>query len=341
MLERADHAARAESDSIRQVSATYADARRRILVANSDGLLVEDDRGAHPLRRELRRRRRHRHADRHRGARAHASASRSSTRSTPRRSPAPPPSARSRCCGPVPRRAGKLPVVLKRGAGGVLFHEACGHGLEADLVEKDASVFRGPRRRAGRVAARHAGRRRHLRARVGHVRDRRRRRARAAQRAHRGRRAHRLHVGPRARPQGRSREQRQRPARDVPAPADGAHDEHVPARRATTTPTTIIRDTPYGLYCVALGGGQVEHRDRRLRVRHHRGVHDRERRDHRAGARRAAHRQRARDAAARRRGRQRLRHLGRHVRQGRPGRAGLVGAADAAGRRADRRRHRR
>ena len=44
VLERADHAARAESDSIRQVSATYADARRRVLVANSDGLLVEDDR---------------------------------------------------------------------------------------------------------------------------------------------------------------------------------------------------------------------------------------------------------------------------------------------------------
>jgi TldD protein len=33
--------------------------------------------------------------------------------------------------------------VLRKGAGGVLFHEACGHGLEYDLVMKDASVFRG------------------------------------------------------------------------------------------------------------------------------------------------------------------------------------------------------
>jgi TldD protein len=43
----------------------------------------------------------------------------------------------------VPAPTGKIPVVLRRGAGGVLFHEACGHGLEADHILKDASVFKG------------------------------------------------------------------------------------------------------------------------------------------------------------------------------------------------------
>lgn len=39
--------------------------------------------------------------------------------------------------------AGELPVVIGPAFGGVIFHEACGHGLEADAVMKDASVFKG------------------------------------------------------------------------------------------------------------------------------------------------------------------------------------------------------
>jgi TldD protein len=142
LLERADDAARAEGDAIRQVSASYADSRRRILVANSDGLLTGDDQvrtrffvqcvavadtGMQTAMEapgltvgfEL-------FDDVEPEDVARTSARRALTMLRAR--PAP---------------TGKLPVVLKRGAGGVLFHEACGHGLEADLVAKDASVFRG------------------------------------------------------------------------------------------------------------------------------------------------------------------------------------------------------
>jgi TldD protein len=43
-----------------------------------------------------------------------------------------------------------MPVVVGNGFGGVLLHEAIGHGLEADAIQKDASVYKG---RVGKMLA--------------------------------------------------------------------------------------------------------------------------------------------------------------------------------------------
>jgi len=39
--------------------------------------------------------------------------------------------------------SGRMPVIIDNGFGGVIFHEACGHGLEASSVAKGLSVFAG------------------------------------------------------------------------------------------------------------------------------------------------------------------------------------------------------
>ena len=142
LLLRADDAARSEGGAVRQVSVGYGDSRRRILVANSDGLLAEDDvvrtrffvstvahgdtgmqTGYEGVARTM-------------GFEvfdevdveglARAAARRALAKLDAR--PAP---------------SGVVPVVIGAGRGAVLFHEACGHGLEADAIEKQASVYHG------------------------------------------------------------------------------------------------------------------------------------------------------------------------------------------------------
>ena len=226
LLKRADSAARAAGASIVQVSAAYGDSRRRILVANSDGLLAEDDQVktlfrvsavasgdtgmqtgyesvGHTVGFEL--------FDRYDVEElARKAAERALLKLRAR--PAP---------------SGRLPVVIKSGGGGVLFHEACGHGLEADLVAKSASVFRG---KSGELVASPLvtlvddGT---MGGEWGAIAHRRRGSRRAAQRPDRRRRPHRLHVGLPARAQGGPRLVGQRSPPELPAPPDGAHDQHV------------------------------------------------------------------------------------------------------------------
>jgi TldD protein len=142
LLRRADDAARSEGSSVRQVSATYADSRRRILVANSEGLLAEDDQvrtrffvqavalGDTGMQTGFEGPGRTVGFEFYDEFPVEETAKAAARRAVNMLKARPAPS-------------GKLPVVLRKGAGGVLFHEACGHGLEADLVGRDASVFRG------------------------------------------------------------------------------------------------------------------------------------------------------------------------------------------------------
>ncbi|HXQ90578.1 MAG TPA: TldD/PmbA family protein [Acidimicrobiales bacterium] len=142
LLVRADEAARASGGAISQVSASYGDGRRRIQVANSDGTLVSDDQvrsrfsvscvavgdtgmqtgyesSAFTVGFEL--------FDTVDVREVAATAARRALVKLTAR-PAP---------------SGEVPLILESGSGGILFHEACGHGLEADHIAKDASVYVG------------------------------------------------------------------------------------------------------------------------------------------------------------------------------------------------------
>jgi TldD protein len=141
-LREVDDVARSLSHEVRQVVASYGDSLQRVLVATSDGRWVEEER---PRVRLV----------------AQVVAARDGNIQTGFHGPAglagvelfdahPPAGtaevAAKRAIAMLdarPAPAGEMPVVLAPGMGGVLFHEAVGHPLEADAVDKEASVYRG------------------------------------------------------------------------------------------------------------------------------------------------------------------------------------------------------
>lgn len=255
LLRVADASARSEGGAIRSVTASYADSHRRILVANSDGLLTDDDQ----VRTRF-------------GVQSVAVADTGMqtgyeapgrtlgfeyfdefdvaeiARTSARRAIA--------MLDARPAPSGEHTVVLARGAGAVLFHEACGHGLEADLVQRAASVFDGKvgervasplvtliddatyAREWGTFAVDDEGRpaQRNVLIEDGVLNDF-------------------MWDYLRARKEGRA------------STGNGRREshQHLPMVRMTNTyltpgdtdPEDIVRDTEHGIFCVQLGGGQV------------------------------------------------------------------------------------
>jgi TldD protein len=141
MLRECDERARAASSDVSQVSANYNEDRRELQIANSEGLFVADDRTRVRIGVQVVAQRGDRVETGSESLAGHAgfelfegdfaaiadeAAGRALTMLDAR--PAP---------------AGPTTVVVGNGFGGVLFHEATGHGLEADAVQKRASVYAG------------------------------------------------------------------------------------------------------------------------------------------------------------------------------------------------------
>ncbi len=238
--------------------------------------------------------------------------------------------------------AGAMTVVLGPGWPGVLLHEAIGHGLEGDFNRKKTSAFA---ELMGQAVASPlctvvddgtmANRRGSL-----NVDDEGTPTGRTVL-IEKGILA-RLPAGSAERAADGHGADRQRPARELRAHPDAAHDQHVHAGRrdATGGDHPLGGPRPLRRLLRRRAGG---HHERQVRVLRHRGVPHRGWTADASGEGRDPHRQRPRRAQAHQHGGHRpaTRRRHRHVRQGRAIGAGRGRAADGPHRRPDRRRDRR
>ncbi len=142
LLHLADDTARALSKDIRQVVVVYGESRQRVWVAGSHGLLSHDERTRVMFGITVMAERDGLIQIGH-DTLAHHGGFELLDDAAVARLAADVGERALVLLGSAPAPAGRMPVVLGNGFGGVLFHEACGHGLEADYVLKKSSVWEG------------------------------------------------------------------------------------------------------------------------------------------------------------------------------------------------------
>jgi TldD protein len=141
-LRQVDDAARSFSPEVSQVVGMYGDSLQRVLIATSDGRWVEESRPRIRLVAQVVAAR-----DGNLQTGFHGPAACSGVEFVDRHPPRETAEVAARravtMLDSIPAPAGEMTVVLGPGMGGVLFHEAVGHPLESDAVDKEASVYRG------------------------------------------------------------------------------------------------------------------------------------------------------------------------------------------------------
>ncbi|MGL5356323.1 MAG: TldD/PmbA family protein [Cetobacterium sp.] len=142
VMKEAYEAAKSYDECISQVRISYGDSTQNILVANSEGVLAEDSRtrsrlGIESIASDMN--------DMQTGSYRPGAAKgfeffkeidvKEYAREASRIA--------KTMLGAKYAPSGKMPVIIENEFGGVIFHEACGHGLEATSVAKGLSVFSG------------------------------------------------------------------------------------------------------------------------------------------------------------------------------------------------------
>ncbi len=142
MLHRMDEVARAYNPHVSQVIAGYGELRRRVWIFNSEGLYIQDDRYMVEVRVMVLAQKNGviQRASQGFGGQMGMELFDANNPEAISRELA---EAAVKMLDARPAPAGEMTVVINNGWGGVLFHEACGHAMEADCVSKGSSAYTG------------------------------------------------------------------------------------------------------------------------------------------------------------------------------------------------------